>query len=59
MFHVKDSELESACPLMGGHTAIVRCLQWDHKVSDYNRDLKQRERSGRHKRQPEVDIFSL
>ena len=56
MFHVKDSELESACPLMGGHTAIVRCLQWDHKVSvwllcfnvlykHYDRDLKQRERS--------------
>ncbi|CAH3029289.1 unnamed protein product [Porites evermanni] len=30
MFHEKDSKLESACPLMGGHTAIVRCLQWDH-----------------------------
>jgi len=32
MFHVKDSELETVCPLMGGHTAIVRCLEWDHKT---------------------------
>lgn len=35
--HVKDSELETVCPLMGGHTATVRCLQWDHKVSVYGR----------------------
>ena len=33
MFHVKDSELETICPLMGGHTSVVRCLEWDHKVS--------------------------
>lgn len=31
VFHVKDSELETVCPLMGGHTAVVRCLEWDHK----------------------------
>ncbi|PFX16795.1 WD repeat-containing protein 89 [Stylophora pistillata] len=35
VFHVKDSELEPVCPLMGGHTSIVRCLQWDYKVSLY------------------------
>ena len=33
MCHVKDSKLETVCPLMGGHTATVRCLQWDYKVS--------------------------
>lgn len=33
VFHVKDSELEPVCPLMGGHTSTVRCLQWDYKVS--------------------------
>lgn len=27
---VTDSKLETVCPLMGGHTATVRCLQWDH-----------------------------
>ena len=31
--HVTDSKLETVCPLMGGHAATVRCLQWDHKVS--------------------------
>lgn len=31
VFHVKDSELEPVCPLMGGHTSTVRCLQWDYK----------------------------
>lgn len=31
VFDVKDSELEPVCPLMGGHTSIVRCLQWDYK----------------------------
>ena len=30
---VTDSKLETVCPLMGGHTATVRCLQWDHNVS--------------------------
>ncbi|XP_068691830.1 WD repeat-containing protein 89-like [Montipora foliosa] len=32
VFHVKDSELETVCPLMGGHTAIVRCLEFDQKT---------------------------
>lgn len=31
VFHVKDSELGPVCPLMGGHTAIVRCLAFDSK----------------------------
>ncbi|KAJ7360624.1 WD repeat-containing protein 89 [Desmophyllum pertusum] len=32
LFHIKDlAELKPVCPLMGGHTATVRCLQWDHK----------------------------
>lgn len=37
VFHVKDSELEPVCPLMGGHTSTVRCLQWDYKVSIYKK----------------------